>query len=121
MDSRTYGYRVVNEPCNGGLRYVEAFPSSEHTVEHRLNIPACTYLASSQMFLTPDVLFILVVDLFAYSDVNSRKDALEQWLDILQSRVPGSVVLIVGTHIDYFASSGMRSERIESFKRGSLI
>lgn len=73
------------------------------------------------MFLTPDALFILVVDMFAYSDANSREDALEQWLDILQSRVPGSVVLIVGTHSDSFASSAMLSERMESFKRGSLI
>ncbi|CAN0448714.1 unnamed protein product, partial [Ectocarpus fasciculatus] len=29
-------------------------------------------------------------------------DALEQWLDILQARVPGSVVLLVGTHTDLF-------------------
>lgn len=73
------------------------------------------------MFLTPGALFILVVDIFAYSEVNTRKDALEQWLDILQSRVPGSVVLIVGTHSDSFASAAMRSERMVSFKRGSLV
>lgn len=73
------------------------------------------------MFLTPDALFILVVDMFAYSDVDSREDALEQWLDILQSRVPGSVVLIVGTHRDSFGTSDLLSERMESFKRGSLI
>ncbi|CAN0217627.1 unnamed protein product, partial [Hapterophycus canaliculatus] len=52
------------------------------------------------IFLTPDALFILVVDMFAYSTVNSREDALDQWLHILQCRVPGSVVLIVGTHGD---------------------
>lgn len=73
------------------------------------------------MFLTPGALFILVVDIFAYSDVNTRKDALEQWLDILQSRVPGSVVLIVGTHSDSFARPDMRSERMDSFKRGWLV
>lgn len=59
--------------------------------------------------------------MFAYSDVNSRKDALEQWLGILQARVPGSVVLIAGTHSDSSVSSAMRKERIESFKRGSLL
>lgn len=74
---------------------------------------------SSQIFLTPDALFVLVVDIFAYSDVNSREDALEQWLDILQSRVPGSVVLIVGTHSDCFSSPAMRNERMKSFKQGS--
>ncbi|CAM9288692.1 unnamed protein product [Ectocarpus sp. 8 AP-2014] len=75
------------------------------------------YYDTHQMFLTPDALFILVVDMFAYSDVNSSKDALERWLDILQARVPGSVVLMVGTHSDSFASSAIRSERIQSFKK----
>jgi len=47
--------------------------------------PATLFYA--QMFLTPDALFVLVVDMFAYSAKHSREDALDQWLDILQSRV----------------------------------
>lgn len=71
------------------------------------------------MFLTTGALFILVVDIHAYSAENSREDALNQWLDILQSRVPGSVVLLVGTHSDLFgANSAECSERTEGFKAG---
>ena len=75
----------------------------------------------AQMFLTADALFILVVDMFAYSeDGCSREDALEQWLDILQSRVPGSVVLLVGTHGDSFDNPAECSRRIESFLQGEV-
>lgn len=87
-------------------------------IDNNQDKTSCVLPVSFQMFLTPDALFILVVDMFAYSDLNSREDALEQWLDILQSRVPGSVVLVVGTHRDCFASSTMCSERTNSFKRG---
>ncbi|CAN0201907.1 unnamed protein product [Scytosiphon promiscuus] len=74
------------------------------------------YYDTHQMFLTPDALFILVVDMHAYSEgAHTRKDALEQWLDILQSRVPGSVVLLVGTHGDSFDSPTERNKRVECF------
>ncbi|CAN0223464.1 unnamed protein product, partial [Scytosiphon promiscuus] len=63
------------------------------------------YYDTHQMFLTPDALFVLVVDVFAYSTEHSREDALDQWLDILQSRVPGSIVLLVGTHGDMFKAN----------------
>lgn len=64
-------------------------------------------------------MFILVVDMFAYSVENRREEALEQWLDILQSRVPGSVVLLVGTHRDKFGNdSRLLGERLQSFKAG---
>lgn len=73
---------------------------------------------ASQMFLTTGALFVLVVDVFAYSTENSPEDALGQWLDILQSRVPGSVVLLVGTHSDSFVNSTECSKRMERFKKG---
>lgn len=74
------------------------------------------------MFLTPGALFVLVVDMFAYSeDGLSREDALEQWLDILQARVPGSVVLLVGTHSDSFDSPAECSKRVERFLKGELV
>ena len=74
---------------------------------------------SAQIFLTPDALFVLVVDMSAYSKTGqSREEALEQWLDILQSRVPGSVVLLVGTHGDSFDSPEECSKRVECFLKG---
>ncbi|CAM9925777.1 unnamed protein product [Scytosiphon promiscuus] len=75
------------------------------------------YYDTHQMFLTTDALFVLVVDLFAYSTKLSREDALDQWLDILQSRVPGSIVLLVGTHSDVFRDSDEFSARKLSFNR----
>ena len=75
--------------------------------------------AFAQMFLTPGALFVLVVDMFAYLDEHSREDALEQWLDILQSRVPGSVVSLVGTHRDSFGADSTKCcERTDGFKKG---
>lgn len=71
-----------------------------------------------QMFLTPDALFILVVDMFAYSE-HGREDALGQWFDILQARVPGSVVLLCGTHSDSFEQENACSEQVDRFKRGA--
>lgn len=77
--------------------------------------------AAPQMFLTQDALFVLVVDTSAYSeDGSSKEDALEQWLDILQSRVPGSVVVLIGKHGDLFASSAERRKRVECVKKGWL-
>lgn len=77
---------------------------------------------AAQMFLTPGALFVLVVDMFAYSeDGHSREDALDQWLDILQARVPGSVVLLVGTHSDSFNSPADCSKRVKRFLKGELV
>lgn len=72
------------------------------------------------MFLTPGALFVLVVDLFRYSGAHSREEAVEQWLQILQSRVPGSVVLIVGTHSDFFPSSAACDARVEKLEEGEV-
>lgn len=57
--------------------------------------------------------------MYACSVKKSPEDALEQWLDILQSRVPGAVVLLVGTHSDLFGSNLAESRaRKDGFKRG---
>ncbi|CAM9702113.1 unnamed protein product [Ectocarpus sp. 12 AP-2014] len=77
-----------------------------------------SYYDTHQMFLTPGALFVLVVDMFTYTEGHSREDALEQWLDILQARVPGSVVLLVGTHTDLFKDNSAEcTERTDSFKK----
>eukprot|EP00903_Cladosiphon_okamuranus_P020516 g18834.t1 len=78
------------------------------------------YYDTHQMFLTKDALFILVVCMFAYSGA-SREDALEKWLDVLQSRLPGSVVLLVGTHSDCFADKEEHTRKVEQLKEGVNI
>lgn len=60
---------------------------------------------------------VLVVDMFEYGHHN-RRDALEQWLEILQFRLPGAVVLLVGTHKDSFADPVDCESRVRSFKEG---
>ena len=55
--------------------------------------------------------------MFAYS-ANGREGALEKWLDALQSRVPGSVVLLVGTHGDLFSTILERRMQMELFQKG---
>lgn len=55
--------------------------------------------------------------MFAYSE-HGREAALEQWLDILQSRVPGSVVLLVGTHSYSFKNEDECTEQVDRFKQG---
>ncbi|CAN0389597.1 unnamed protein product [Ectocarpus sp. 12 AP-2014] len=71
-----------------------------------------------QMFLTPGALFVLVVDMFTYAEGHSREDALEQWLKFLHARVPGSVVLLVGTHTDLLEDNTAEcTERMDGFKK----
>jgi len=88
---------------------------NNNQVESHRAIPC---IAAAQLFLTQGALFVLVLDIFAYSETQTRENALEQWLDILQSRVPGSVVLLVGTHADKFASSADCDDRMELVKKG---
>ncbi|CAB1119512.1 unnamed protein product [Ectocarpus sp. CCAP 1310/34] len=77
------------------------------------------YYDTHQMFLTPGALFVLVVDMFTYEVGQSKEDALEQWLEILQARVPGSIMLLVGTHTDLFkANAAECTRRTDSFKEG---
>ncbi|CAM9669367.1 unnamed protein product [Ectocarpus sp. 12 AP-2014] len=74
------------------------------------------YYDTHQLFLTQGALFVLVVDMFAYSERHSRHDALEQWLNILQAKVPGSVVLLVGTHTDLFEDNADKcAKRMDRF------
>lgn len=65
------------------------------------------YYASHQLFLSKGSLFLLVVDLSAlYRDVTEEENTIDphgrvhRWLEMLQLRVPGAAVALVGTHKD---------------------
>ncbi|CAM9960831.1 unnamed protein product [Ectocarpus sp. 4 AP-2014] len=61
------------------------------------------YYSTHQLFLTDGALHLLVVDLHKFDrDPLSRGNAVHVWLDSLLCRVPDSVVLVVGTHVDAF-------------------
>ncbi|XP_077983172.1 malignant fibrous histiocytoma-amplified sequence 1 homolog [Glandiceps talaboti] len=57
------------------------------------------YSLTHQFFLSPHSLNVLVFDLHTYTGKHFDK-MISYWLDVLQSRVPGSVVCLVGTHVD---------------------
>ncbi|CAM9397454.1 unnamed protein product, partial [Ascophyllum nodosum] len=75
------------------------------------------YYDTHQIFLTKGALYILVVDISTYRVEHTREEAMEQWIDIIQSRVPGAVVLLVGTHRDTLENAGLCDERIEELHR----
>ncbi len=71
------------------------------------------YYTSHQLFLTKGALFLLVVDLHAFSQevrsgVNNYTDPrgrIYWWLEMLQMRVPGAALVLVGSHTDEMESA----------------
>ena len=59
------------------------------------------YYSTHQLFLSKGALHLLVVDIERFSkEPSARVELVDVWLDALQSRVPGSSVLVVATQID---------------------
>uniref|UniRef100_W5LWH4 Si:ch211-210p4.6 n=1 Tax=Lepisosteus oculatus TaxID=7918 RepID=W5LWH4_LEPOC len=60
------------------------------------------YYLTHHVFITPQALVILVINLKSYSigDPQSFKEEVSFWINNVLMRVPDSVVLPVGTHID---------------------
>ncbi|CAN0349439.1 unnamed protein product, partial [Ascophyllum nodosum] len=75
------------------------------------------YYDTHQIFLTKDALYILVVDVSTYRVEHTPEEAIEQWIDIIQSRVPGAVVLLVGTHKDALLNADLCEERMKKLHR----
>lgn len=66
-----------------------------------------------QLFLTEGALHLLVVDLSKFDrDPLSRGNSIYVWLDSLLCRVPGSAVLVVGTHADAFTEDDERAAAV---------
>ncbi|XP_039510311.1 malignant fibrous histiocytoma-amplified sequence 1 [Pimephales promelas] len=59
------------------------------------------YYITHHVFITPQAFVILAINLFSYNvDDQSFKENVEFWIKNLQLKVPDSVVLLVGTHVD---------------------
>ncbi|MBN3300871.1 MFHA1 protein, partial [Amia calva] len=60
------------------------------------------YYLTHHVFITPQALVILVIDLASYNidDPQSFKEKVSFWINNVMMRVPDSVILPVGTHID---------------------
>ncbi|CAN0464325.1 unnamed protein product, partial [Scytosiphon promiscuus] len=73
------------------------------------------YCSSHQLFLTEGALFLLVVDLYAFSnevqsEVNNFTDPhgrIYWWLEMLHMRVPGAAIALVGSHVDDMEKDGL--------------
>ncbi|XP_067902846.1 malignant fibrous histiocytoma-amplified sequence 1 [Heterodontus francisci] len=60
------------------------------------------YYLTHHVFLTPQALVILVIDLHRYEidDKDSFKDLVSFWINNVFMRVPDSIVLPIGSHVD---------------------
>ncbi|CAN0014690.1 unnamed protein product [Pylaiella littoralis] len=76
------------------------------------------YYSSHQLFLTEGALFLLVVDLYAFSnEVQSGVDNFTDphgriywWLEMLHMRVPGAAIALVGSHVDDMEKDGLDAD-----------
>ncbi|XP_049326910.1 malignant fibrous histiocytoma-amplified sequence 1 homolog isoform X2 [Astyanax mexicanus] len=60
------------------------------------------YYITHHVFITPQAFVILAVDLSSYDskDPSSFREKVGFWINNIQLKVPNSVVLLVGTHVD---------------------
>jgi C-terminal of Roc, COR, domain/Ras of Complex, Roc, domain of DAPkinase/Protein kinase domain len=63
------------------------------------------YHPTHEMFLAPDVLFVVVVNLKRalvgdLASINAEALRMEAWMRLIASRAPGARLLVVGTHVD---------------------
>ncbi|CAN0171033.1 unnamed protein product [Scytosiphon promiscuus] len=76
------------------------------------------YYSSHQLFLTKGALFLLVVDLHAFSkevqravdDFTDPRGRIYWWLEMLYMRVPGAAVALVGSHVDDMKKEGLDAD-----------
>ncbi|CAN0372780.1 unnamed protein product, partial [Scytosiphon promiscuus] len=76
------------------------------------------YYASHQLFLTKGALFLLVVDLHAFSkevqravdDFTDPRGRIYWWLEMLYMRVPGAAIALVGSHVDDMEKEGLDAD-----------
>ncbi|XP_028811676.1 malignant fibrous histiocytoma-amplified sequence 1 isoform X2 [Denticeps clupeoides] len=87
---RTVGIDIIKVESNGVRFYFWDFAGHEE------------YYFTHHVFITPKAFVILAIDLFRYStdDPQSFTEQVQFWISNIQLRVPESVLLIVGTHID---------------------
>eukprot|EP00058_Branchiostoma_floridae_P007045 XP_002592533.1 hypothetical protein BRAFLDRAFT_69050 [Branchiostoma floridae] len=88
VEDRTHGVQITPWPAEGNVKLL-VYDFGGHPIYHMTH----------QLFLTKGSLHILTVDLARY-----RKEAFPtsvgKWVDILRARVPGTHVLLAGTHVD---------------------
>ncbi|XP_036400129.1 malignant fibrous histiocytoma-amplified sequence 1 [Megalops cyprinoides] len=73
------------------------------------------YYLTHHVFITPQAFVILTIDLASYSvkDPQSFNESVSFWINNVQLRVPDSVVLLVGTHLDQCRDEGEVREKKE--------
>ncbi|CAH1239393.1 MFHAS1 [Branchiostoma lanceolatum] len=89
-EDRTHCVEVTQWKADDSITF-EVYDFGGHDVYH----------LTHQFFLTPDALYLLLVNIENYNCTEkSYSEAVGFWLDTLNARVPGAVVSLVGTKID---------------------
>ncbi|XP_041917847.1 malignant fibrous histiocytoma-amplified sequence 1 homolog isoform X1 [Alosa sapidissima] len=101
---RTVGIEII-EVEKGGVRFLcWDFAGQEE------------YYITHHVFITPQAFVILAIDLSSYdpSDPQSFEEHVSFWISNIQLRVPDSVVLPVGTHVDQCLDIDRKKKHINS-------
>lgn len=109
-DDRTVGIEITPDwrPLDAGLLQISIWDFAGQA----------DYYSSHQLFLTEGALFLLVVDLYAFSnEVQSGVDNFTDphgriywWLEMLHMRVPGAAIALVGSHVDDMEKDGLDAD-----------
>ncbi|XP_073693063.1 malignant fibrous histiocytoma-amplified sequence 1 homolog [Garra rufa] len=88
-DDRTVGIEISKVDSEGVRFFFWDFAGQEE------------YYITHHVFITAQAFVIFAIDLFSYKmDAQSFKDKVGFWIKNLQLKIPDSVVLLVGTHVD---------------------
>ncbi|XP_019619416.1 PREDICTED: malignant fibrous histiocytoma-amplified sequence 1 homolog [Branchiostoma belcheri] len=104
-EDRTHGVQITPWSTGGDVKLL-VYDFGGHPVYHMTH----------QLFLTKGSLHILTVDLASYRR-ESFPASVGKWVDILRARVPGTHVLLAGTHVDQIRDAEemrMKCEDIEN-------
>ncbi|XP_077991302.1 malignant fibrous histiocytoma-amplified sequence 1 homolog [Glandiceps talaboti] len=114
-EDRTHCIDVLKWFTEKGLRF-EIYDFGGHQA----------YSVTHQFFLTPHSLNVLVFDLHKYTG-DLFDTMIGYWLNVLQSRVPGAIVCLVGSHVDLCKPKEIKSkcqdvmERVAKMKQQQIL
>ncbi|XP_077989967.1 malignant fibrous histiocytoma-amplified sequence 1 homolog [Glandiceps talaboti] len=98
VEGRTHCVEILTWSPGNGVRF-DVYDFGGHKV----------YDITHHFFLTSHSLNLLVVNLKTYQS-SEFNDTIGRWLYILQSRVPGAMVCVLGTHIDQCSEEDIKTK-----------
>ncbi|XP_023930801.1 leucine-rich repeat serine/threonine-protein kinase 1 [Lingula anatina] len=109
----TNGIHLDNEMWNlRGSQFKKLFKDKKNLPNVEIAVWDCAgqedFYTTHQCFVTPNALYLVVWKLVLHEQ---GVDNIRQWLLNIESRAPGSTVIIVGTHLDQL-DKGKRADKI---------